>query len=511
LKAADLWKRLGPWRLAAVAGVAAAVLAGGILLASGESGDSEATPTPTVALTATPTAAPRPTPGPTQAPPKTSYRLVFRQYGKTEDVIWRVLLQDPKQRSVVIKLPHREGFATVPSLSPDGKLLAYLSLPDKATSPESSQADMYLVDLEKKETVKVAEGLDYGFEPLWSPDSRLIYVRRLAGSEFLNATFYIMRLRITHPDDPTPSPSPKPSPTLTPVPTPTPTASPVGQTPTPTPEAVEPVIEDTIARIYEFTPIGWYDDGRSLVFVQIRGGTAGDSIAGIHSPATLEAVVEVESMEEEARRAADEANQKAVEDAVKNNKPVPANTVTPKPTPSPITKPVLELSKQPVFEYSLSEDAHKVAYLRQDIEDVSIVTRAYIGDLINAKAYPLPAHGLSGGHHLRPVWHPDSKRVALGVVPDSGGPGLLVLVAINGAAVSFLPQPDSGFDEPLSWAPDGSWLAVTHHSGDSVVNRGKASLELVAPTGQRVKIIDGGANSDKAAFVGWISPEASAP
>lgn len=503
--------------MAIAAGCALALaVTGGAILAAG--GSESSSPTPTVELTPTPTAAPVPTPGPTLPPPQTSYRLIFREYGAVEDIVWKVVPEDPAQREEIARIPHRGGYASVPSLSPDGKMLAYLTLPEAALSAESSQAELYVVNLgetdgEEEAPTLIATGLDFGYEPLWSEDSRLLYVRRLQGSEFLNATFYIMRLRILHPDDPTPTPTltPSPPPAETPVPTPEPPPTPEGQTPTPTPELAVPVIEDTIARIYSFAPIGWTEDGQSLVFVQVRGGTGADSLAGIYSPATLEAILTLDQAAVEAQQKADEENRRMVEEAIARNEPVPEITVTPQPTPSPRAMPVVELSPQPVLDYSLSPDSRRIAYLRQEFVDDDILTRAYVADLVDATATELPAHGWSNGYHLRPAWHPDSRRVALGVMPLVGGPGLLVLVSIDGTEVTFLPQPPSGFDEPRSWAPDGSWLALTHNSGASIIDRGTQSLQLVAPTGQRVTVAEGGVNAIEGAIIGWVSVEEPTP
>lgn len=379
-----------------------------------------------------------------------------------------------------------------------------------------------MIDLtkgEEKESVRVAVGLDYLYEPLWSEDSKLLYVRRLAGSEFLNATWYVMRLRIAHPDDPTPTPVPPPTPlppdaptpTPAPPPTPEPTPTPFGETPTPTPEAVVPAMQDTVARIYSFDPIGWTEDGQSLVFVQIRGGTSSDSLIGIYSPATLEAIAAVEQMAVDAQRLADEENKRLVDDAIARNEPVPEITVTPQPTPSPRSAPVVELSKQPVTDWELSPDSRRVAYIRQEFVEDDILTRAYVADLVEATAVPLPAHGLSTGYQTRPAWHPDSKRVAIGVVSGAEGPGVLALVAVDGSEVSYLPQPQGGFDEPLSWAPDGSWLVLTHNAGNSLANRGARSLVLVAPTGQRVTVGEGDLNAGEAAVIGWTNVDVATP
>jgi len=163
------------------------------------SGGAEPEATPTPSPTATPSPTPTPedeTPSPTPAPPETAYQIVYREFGQTEDVIWRAAPADPAQRAEIARIPHREGFGIKPSLSPDGKMLAYLSLPEYALSAQSSQAEAFILDLKTQDTVKVAEGIDLTFAPLWSPDGKQLYLRRLAGPEFLAANVIIVRVTV---------------------------------------------------------------------------------------------------------------------------------------------------------------------------------------------------------------------------------------------------------------------------------------------------------------------------
>jgi hypothetical protein len=176
-------------------------------------------------VTASPTQGVTPSP----PPPDTAFRLVYREAGATEDIIWRAHPADPLQRDELARIPHREGFPVVAALSPDARLIAYLSLPDSAQSASSSQAEAFVYDLARKETTKIAEGIDYEFRPVWSPDGQLLYMRRYAGFDILSADVSLVYRRIVRlpaPDEPTPPPTPQPtpSPTLPPdyVPTPTP-------------------------------------------------------------------------------------------------------------------------------------------------------------------------------------------------------------------------------------------------------------------------------------------------
>ena len=73
---------------------------------------------------------------------------------------------------------------------------------------------------------------------------------------------------------------------------------------------------------------------------------------------------------------------------------------------------------------------------------------------------------------------------------------------MGGGGPGFLPAPERGFDVPTAWAPDGSFLAVTNYSGDSLANVGSSRIDLVAPTGQRIVLAEG----TQFEVVGWFPP-----
>lgn len=471
-------------RLCAVPLLALVALA----VACGGGGQGSPTPTATELVTPTPTLSIK-TPGPTSQPPATNYRLLYREFTPNEDVIWSALPSDPTQREEVVRIPHREGYGIKPSLSPDGKLLAYLSLPEDAISAQSSQAQAFVMDLASKETVMVGGGMDMGYKPMWSPDSKLLYLRQYAGPEFLSADVIILRIFVTPPSTETPTPSPTPAP---------------DQTPAPTPTQMETVMRDSVARVLAFAPIGFADDDKSMLFIQVQGGTGGGTLVGIYSPATSDAVESVQQLAEAAQKAADEENKRLADEAAANGQPPPDPTVSPAPTPAPDVRLVVNLSDQVAFDYSLSPDMHSVAYLVQEFKDTGeILNQAYIADLIEADTKAFPGLGLAVGNHLRPLWYPDG-RLTIGVLPEDGGEGQLALVSLDGSNVLLLPQAEGGFDQPRSWSPDGAWLAVAHSSGDSLANPGPGRLDLVSINGQRVKVIDGVDNMSEDSVLGWI-------
>jgi hypothetical protein len=471
----------------------AAALAG-LAIAAACGGGTSPTPSPSPAPTPSPTIS---TPGPTQAPPQTDYRLIYRQYSATEDVIWAAVPTDPAQRKELARIQHRDGFGVKAALSPDGTLLAYLSLPDSAQSADSSQAEAYVIDFKSDDRtpLKVAAGIDYNYTPLWSPDSRLLYMRQYAGPEFLAASVAIVRVRVAHHDDPSPTPTPVLSP---------------GIAPPPPQDPVEVVLKDSVAHVLSFAPIGFADDGKSMFFLQEQGGTDGATLIGILSPATTKEVDALHKLGDDAWYAAQAANLQAANDAAAAGQPPPETTITPAPTPTPNSRFVVQISDQIAFDASLSPDAHTLSYVSQVINDRGeIHNLAYVADLVQATAKPLSVPGVDAGDFLRPAWFPDG-RLTVSVLPSNGGTDEVVLMTLDGSGVTFLPPPVSGFDTPRAWAPDGTWLAVSHSSGISLANPGEGSLDLVPLTGQRLTVITGADAAGADTVLGWLKANALA-
>lgn len=469
-------------------GVALAVLAIAAACGGTDAPTTSSTPSPT------PTLSPLiRTVAPTGEPPASDFRLIYREYTPLEDIIWAALPTDPNQRQEIVRIAHRDGYGVKAALSPDATIVAYLSLPDSAIGPDSSQAEAYVIDLtsDEREPVKVATGVDYNYTPFWSRDSRLVYIRQYAGPEFLNANVMIVRVRVAHADDKTPSPTP----TLLPDIAPAPAADPV-----------ELVLKDTVAHVLSFAPLGFADDTKSMYFVQEQGGTEAATLIGIYSPATTEAVDALHKLADDAWYAAQRENKRLADEAAANGLPPPETTVTPAPTPAPDARFVVQVSDQAAFDYSLSPDTHKVAYVSQQITDSGdIRNQTYIADLIAAEAHALGVPGLPDGEFVRPEWYPDG-RITIGFLPSSGGPGLMLLMTLDGADLLFLRQPEAGFDIPRWWSPDGTWLAVEHRTGTSLANPGDGSIDLVSLNGQRF-VVAGTAGANADTVLGWRSKD----
>ncbi|MEX0682885.1 MAG: hypothetical protein WD904_00240 [Dehalococcoidia bacterium] len=475
------------WRwIAAIGGAFTVTLVATLLVVLALDGGDDSGATATPSATPTPVQTPAgQTPSPAPSPPETAFRLVYREFGQTEDIIWRVPPADPTQREELARIPHREGFGIKPSLSPDGKLLAYLSLPEYALSAQSSQADAFVMDLETDDKVLVAQNVDMTFAPLWSPDGKLLYMRQLAGPEFLAADVLITRVIVP------PLGKSTPTPTATPRPS---------ETQDPTPEPTTVLIRDSIAHVLSFAPVGFSADKASIFFVQLEGGTQQGSLLGMIKPATSESVAAAWKVYLESLRAADAAN---------NTVPPPAEVVTPAPTPAPESRLVVQMSEQLAFDYALSPDGQKFSYLVQEFAPSGdILNRAYVADIVAATAAPVGIDLLPAGHHLRPIWFPDG-RLTFGILPGIGSVGTIVVVNPDGTGPVFLASPLSGFDEPRKWSPDGQWLAVSHSEGDSLTNRHDVRLDVIGLTGFRATVITGADNATEDSVLGWVTVDES--
>lgn len=113
-------------------------------------------------------------PGPAFA---SSQRLIYRQFGLTEDTVYMAELVSIQSPKMLARIPHARGWGIAASISPDGQLLAYTVLPTAAHDP-LTQAELWALDTASGETTLLAQGLDLLPAPIWSSDSSSVLVRR---------------------------------------------------------------------------------------------------------------------------------------------------------------------------------------------------------------------------------------------------------------------------------------------------------------------------------------------
>lgn len=103
--------------------------------------------------------------------------LVYTVLEGQRSSIWVAPATNLGQARRLALVDHREGYGLKASLSPSGKLLAYLVLPLGAVDP-FTHAVLWTFDLESNSAHRLLEGVDLLSAPVWSPDERRIVVRR---------------------------------------------------------------------------------------------------------------------------------------------------------------------------------------------------------------------------------------------------------------------------------------------------------------------------------------------
>ena len=223
------------------------------------------------------------------------------------------------------------------------------------------------------------------------------------------------------------------------------------------PDRIRITLQADLTDVLTFVPVGFTADERSIYLAQVQGGAGGGIVLGLY-----------------------------------------ALGGTPPVSPASRAIPVVRLSEDGIARgYALSPDSGRLVFLVQELIEGRLLFRASVADLGGGSVAPLPTDSLGDGDHLHPLWHPDGSRIALGQPSSAGEAAAVALVAVDGGAPSFLAPPDSGFDVPLSWAPDGSYLALI--SRDSA-DPGKRLLVFVSASGERVAVAAG----VDVLVVGWV-------
>lgn len=156
--------------LAALTVVAAVAAAGLFFSGSGE--PSRPSPTPDGPDGATPT-----------TPPAVHYQILYRVFFPTEDQIFLASATGPDQREAVAAIRHAEGCGVVASLSPDGRRVALVVLPEgracrTGRGDDAFAAELQVLELSDRSIRTVATGLDILSPLIWSPDGKTVLVRR---------------------------------------------------------------------------------------------------------------------------------------------------------------------------------------------------------------------------------------------------------------------------------------------------------------------------------------------
>ncbi len=165
---------------------------------------------------------------------------------------------------------------------------------------------------------------------------------------------------------------------------------------------------------------------------------------------------------------------------------------------------LVQASDEPARDWHLSSDGSRITFLARQPTDDRIAIRAFVVELVEGgEPQPLSdfSEGLDAGDHFNPVWHPDGQRIAVGRTPDDGFSAAALVSLAEGELDEVTPGPDQGFDVPVSWSPEGDYLAVRSFEGSSAAQPGREHLVLIELGKGRQTVADRG----NLEFIGWLT------
>lgn len=162
--------RLG---LAALTGLALLIIAITVACGGGSPKPSIDLLSPTPTIKGSPSLATTPTSG------GLASGFLYRALGESADTVWLVK-SDGSQQSIGT-LPHASNYGAWPSLSPDGRYLAYTAFPAGAQNPRTD-SQLWLLELATGQRQQLADHVQLQGAPMWAPDGTSIMVLRFQGT-----------------------------------------------------------------------------------------------------------------------------------------------------------------------------------------------------------------------------------------------------------------------------------------------------------------------------------------
>lgn len=103
---------------------------------------------------------------------RSSSAVVYSEFGESADTIWAANPSDPSDRVALGTAPHAPNYGVFPSLSPDGKYVAYTA------ASAGNQADVWLLEATTGNAHQLTTNVDLQSTPVWSNASDAVVVQR---------------------------------------------------------------------------------------------------------------------------------------------------------------------------------------------------------------------------------------------------------------------------------------------------------------------------------------------
>ncbi len=390
--------------VALVAALICAIAATFVLSFSGQANDS---PAPLASLAALRTEA--------------GTLIVYAEYGEWSDAIWAADPANPTRRVQIATVDHAFGFGIRPSLSPDGKYVAYAAVPRDAAAGAS--AGLWLLDVETGAAAMLTPAIDQGAAPVWLPQSDGIVVRRFGAEGFAE----LVRVDLAG-------------------------------------NATALAASQTGIYAIDAAP-----DGDWLYYAELSA--AGTSLSRAALSADAGAALS--------------------------------------PNAAGQTEQVALLSDGFSRDWRLSPDGSQIVYLARDPSSPDAALATQVLELGTGATRTLISGDSAG--QFNPVWDVDGG-LTLGFISPGGAAGPsqamglatgfapLRLSSEGESAGGSLPPPASGFDVPLSWSADMTYLAVRNFEGSSGSDPGASRVIVVSPAGGRLEL----SRQSDVTIAGWL-------
>ncbi len=150
-------------------------------------------------------------------------------------------------------------------------------------------------------------------------------------------------------------------------------------------------------------------------------------------------------------------------------------------------------------DWQLSPDGKSLAFLAPQPRAERVVNRAQVVSIEAGRAVTLPDAD-ANGEQYGPTWTPDGADLAVGQEALNTGHAAVTLLR-PGTQPSTLAGPSKGFDVPVAWSADRTYLAARTFDGQNSTNAGRETAVVIARSGERYAVSAPG----EVILVGWLN------